>query len=126
METLEHQHFIFHAKVHRENIDKTSKEILEKFLHDLVAEIDMEVLIPPQLAFSEFDAWTGMIGIVTSHITFHYWTQENYLQLDIYSCKRFCTEKTTNFLRSFWKTKNEYIQNLERNPGGEFIIQKLH
>ena len=70
-------------------------------------------------------SWTGLIGIITSHISFHYWTKEKYLQLDIYSCKEFNIEKTRKFLKDFWKSSEEKILFIERNSGEEFKIEKF-
>jgi S-adenosylmethionine/arginine decarboxylase-like enzyme len=85
----------------------------------------MEVLIDPSLKFSDNEAWTGLIGIITSHISFHYWTEENYLQLDIYSCKEFDIGKTRMFLSNFWKSSEEKILFIERNAGEEFKIERM-
>ena len=122
---LEHQHFIFQGNVNIKNIDQGSKDLLKKFLLNLVKEINMEVLIDPQVAYSKFNAWTGMIGIVTSHVTFHYWEEEGYLQLDIYSCKKFEPETIVSFLKKFWNSSNEKILSINREPNREFQIEKI-
>lgn len=122
MKKLVHHHFIYQAKVGRADLGPDAEVLLRKFLYNLVTEIDMEVLIDPVLAFSKYDAWTGLIGIVTSHISFHYWTKENYLQLDIYSCKEFDIEKTKKFIHDFWKTSNQKVLFLNRESEKEFQI----
>jgi S-adenosylmethionine/arginine decarboxylase-like enzyme len=119
--TLKHLHLILQAEVKT----KLTEKELEEFLFSLVREIDMKVLILPQLKFSHQKAWTGMIGIITSHITFHYWTIEKYLQLDIYSCKEFDIENAVKFIKDFWKTNNEKIIFLKRNHDEEFRLRKI-
>jgi S-adenosylmethionine/arginine decarboxylase-like enzyme len=84
----------------------------------------MQILIPPQVAFSHQKAWTGLVGIVTSHISFHFWTIEGYLQLDIYSCKRFDIPKTVTFLDNFWKSENKKVLFIERAVDSDFKLTK--
>ncbi len=122
---LVHHHFIYQAKVDRNDLGPDAEVLLRKFLYDLVIEIDMEVLIDPVLKFSKNDAWTGLIGIVTSHISFHYWTKEKYLQLDIYSCKSFNVQKTKVFLDTFWKSYEQKIIFINRESGNDFLVEKI-
>ena len=119
-----HHHLIYQAKVGN-NLDANSKDILEKFLYDLLKEIGMTCLIPAQLKLSHQKAWTGIVGIITSHIAFHFWTVEKYVQLDIYSCKPFDTEKTIKFLNNFWKASNVKALFIDREVGKDFNIRKL-
>src|SRR3989344_413451 len=97
-----HHHLIYQAGVGRGDLGEDAEEKLRKFLLDFLSEINMKVLIPPQLKFSYQKAWSGLVGIITSHISFHYWTVEQYVQLDVYSCKEFDREKAMNFLNKFW------------------------
>jgi S-adenosylmethionine/arginine decarboxylase-like enzyme len=85
----------------------------------------MHILISPQVAYSYQKAWTGLVGIVTSHISFHYWTEQNYLQLDIYSCKRFDIRKTIEFLDDFWKSKEKKILFIEREMDSDFKLTRF-
>lgn len=120
-----HHHLIYQAKVNRADIGEDSNNILEKFLYDLVEQIGMQILIHPQVAFSHQKAWTGIVGIVTSHISFHYWTVEKQLQLDIYSCKEFDVNKTIQFLNDFWKSNEVKALFVERDTKEDFKITKL-
>ena len=120
-----HHHLIYQASIGSNDLNKNAEKTLEKFLYDLVKEIDMRILIPPQLKFSHQKAWSGLIGIVTSHISFHYWTIEQYVQLDIYSCKKFDKEKTIAFCNKFWEAKNTKILFIDREVGKDFHIQKI-
>jgi S-adenosylmethionine/arginine decarboxylase-like enzyme len=122
---LVHHHLIYQAKVGRDDLGKDSEKILNKFLLDLVKEIDMEVLIDPIFKFSKNHAWTGLMGIITSHISFHYWTIEQYVQLDIYSCKNFDLEKTKIFLDNFWKASEQKILFINREPDQDFVIDLI-
>lgn len=121
---LVHHHLIYQAKVGRTDLGEGSGEKLRIFLHELVEEIDMQVLIDPVTKFSKNLAWTGLIGIITSHMSFHYWTLEKYVQLDIYSCKEFNVEKAKKFLDKFWEASDQKILFINRNPDEEFSINR--
>ena len=120
-----HHHLIYQAKVERNDFDESAEEILKKFLYDLVKEIKMEVLIEPVLSFSQQKAWTGLVGIVTSHIAFHCWTIEKYLQLDIYSCKQFDKNATIKFLNDFWNVNDYKALLIDREIGQDFQIEQI-
>jgi S-adenosylmethionine/arginine decarboxylase-like enzyme len=84
----------------------------------------MECLIPAQLKFSHQKAWTGMIGVITSHVAFHYWVHEQYVQLDIYSCKKFDRRKAINFVNKFWGASDVKTLFIDRAVGENFKIDK--
>ena len=123
---LVHHHLIYQAKVGRIDLGENAEKVLKDFLLALVKEIDMQVLIDPVAKFSPNLAWTGLIGIITSHISFHYWTVEQYVQLDIYSCKEFDVQKAKAFLDKFWKASNQKILFINRNPDEEFVVTKVN
>lgn len=118
-----HHHLLFQAKV-GVLIGENDGARLEKFLHEFLDVIDMKCLISPRLAFSHQAAWTGIMGIVTSHIAFHYWTKERYLQLDIYSCRTFDQEKAIRYIRAFWDTRDERYLLIDRETGKDFEIRR--
>ena len=120
-----HHHLIYQAEVTNQSLGANSEKELRKLLYDLLTEINMACLIPAQLKFSRQKAWTGIIGIVTSHISFHYWTIEKYVQLDIYSCKPFNKRKAIKFLNNFWQAKNVQAIFINRKTGQEFKIEKI-
>lgn len=120
-----HHHLIYQATVGKQNLDASSGKELEQFLYDLLKKIDMECLIPAQLKFSHQKAWTGIVGIITSHIAFHFWTIEKYVQLDIYSCKAFDRGKAVRFLNDFWQASNVKTIFIDREVGKEFKIETL-
>ncbi len=120
-----HHHLIYQAKVGNDKLGADSEKALEQFLYDLLKEVDMECLIPSQLKFSHQKAWTGMVGIITSHIAFHFWTIEKYVQLDIYSCKPFDKQKAVKFLNNFWKARDVRALFIDRDTGKKFKIEEL-
>lgn len=120
--TIVHHHLIYQAKVDKGASEETEKS-LQKFLYDLLKVIDMECLIPATVKLSHQKAWTGMVGIITSHVAFHYWTVEKYIQLDIYSCKEFDKKKAIAFLNQYWKASEVKSLFINREVGKEFNVK---
>ncbi len=117
-----HHHLIYQASVGK-YFGKNSEEDLRRFLYDLLGVVNMECLIPAQLKFSHQKAWTGIIGIVTSHISFHYWTVEKNIQLDIYSCKEFDRKEAINFINDFWDSRDVKTLFVDRDVNKDFDIK---
>lgn len=125
MARLVHHHLIYQAKVNNTSLGRESEETLRHFLYNLLDVTGMQCLIPAQLKLSHQQAWTGIIGIITSHIAFHFWTKERYVQLDIYSCKPFDKETLVEFLNEFWQASDVRALFLDREQGKEFEITKI-
>jgi S-adenosylmethionine/arginine decarboxylase-like enzyme len=120
---LVHHHFIYQAQVDREDLNQDAEKKLIQHLHDIVELIQMHILIEPQVAFSHQLAWTGFVGIITSHVSFHYWTKEKYLQLDVYSCKSFDKNLLQEFLTNYWNASEIKSLFINRESGREFKIE---
>jgi len=118
-----HHHLIYQAKTSN-HYDEKSEEELRKFLYDLLDVINMKCLIPAQFKFSHQKAWTGIVGVITSHVAFHYWTIEHYVQLDIYSCKSFDKNKAIDFLNKFLGSSEVKTLFIDRAVGEDFKIEK--
>ena len=126
-----HQHFIYQATVWWTAHDILGKydheSSLKQFLRELTIHIDMKMLIEPRVAYSKHNARTGLIGIVTSHISFHRRTEWNdtqwpLIQFDIYSCKPFSEKRATDFLNNFWKVTDHSVVSLNRNHNQWFSL----
>jgi S-adenosylmethionine/arginine decarboxylase-like enzyme len=120
--SIVHHHLIYQAKVSREDLGEDSESELRRFLYSLLSEIDMQELIPAQIKLSYQKAWTGIMGIITSHISFHYWIIEKYVQVDVYSCKSFDKQRAVLFLNDFWKAENVRTLFIDRKVGEDFKI----
>jgi S-adenosylmethionine/arginine decarboxylase-like enzyme len=120
-----HQHLIYQAKVEGVYYGENSEDKLRDFMNELLEVIDMECLIPAQFKFSHQKAWTGIIGVITSHVAFHYWTEEKYIQLDIYSCKKFDRKKAVEFINNFWQSSDEKVLFLDREMDKNFEIKRV-
>lgn len=121
---LKHHHLLFQGKVGIEPGSLNENDLIT-FFQELLREVDMTCLIQPQVKLSHQNAWTGIIGIITSHIAFHYWVDEQYLQLDIYSCKEFDKHKTISFLEKFWKMSSSTSLFIDREIGKHFEIERM-
>ncbi len=121
---LVHHHLILQAKV---GIlpNSLKEENLRKFMLRLIDITGMKILIKPLFKLSTQRAWTGIMGIVTSHIAFHYWIDEKYLQLDIYSCKNFDRRKAIEFITRFWKAREVKAMFINREVGKDFKIERI-
>jgi S-adenosylmethionine decarboxylase len=121
---LVHHHLLYQSKVGVQP-DSIGEEELSEFMTKLLEVLDMTCLIEPRLKLSHQNAWTGIMGIVTSHIAFHYWVDEQYVQLDIYSCKKFDTVKALKFIKEFWKAENVKALFIDREVGKDFQIKDV-
>jgi len=121
---LKHHHLLFQGNVGIEPGDLHEDDLL-RFFQALLNVVDMTCLIQPQVKLSQHNAWTGIIGIITSHIAFHYWVDEQYLQLDIYSCKEFDRFRTIAFLETFWKMSSSTSLFIDREIGKHFEIERI-
>lgn len=119
-----HHHLLFQSRVGIKPGSLDERD-LKKFMLDLLDVLNMKCLIEPRVKLSHQHAWTGIVGIITSHIAFHYWVNEKYIQLDIYSCKKFDKKKTIDFLKSFWKSESGKAIFLDREIGKDFKIERL-
>ena len=108
-----HQHTLCIAKCEMEQFE-LKKGGLISFLNNLIKEIDMQVLIDPQVQLGPF-GYTGIAGIVTSHIAFHYFYESKTLQLDIYSCKKYDVLKAIKYVDLFWHIVDAEITTIERD-----------
>ena len=120
--SIVHHHLLFQGEVDIKQ-NSINEEELKQFMYDLLKELDMNCLIEPSLKLSHQNAWTGIMGIITSHIAFHYWVDKQYVQLDIYSCKKFNREKAVNFLKEFWRTKKGKALFIDREIGKDFKME---
>ncbi len=119
-----HHHLLFQAIVDIVP-NSLNEEELKNMMLKLLNVLDMNVLIEPRLKLSHQRAWTGIMGIITSHIAFHYWIDEKYVQFDIYTCKKFDKKKAINFLKDFWKATEGKVIFINREMGKDFEIEKL-
>ena len=101
-------HLILDCKVVE---NKKVKRIYEGFVIQLVEEIDMVAYGQPMIEhFATHDedkaGWSLVQLIETSSITGHFVDKNGDFYLDLFSCKEFDIDKTTNFVKDYLEPKN--------------------
>lgn len=117
-----HYHAIVVADAKRD-IGDINRPLLVGFLEKLVKDVGMQILIPPKVEYGSF-GWTGLAGIVTSHIAFHFYMNPRQLHLDVYSCRIFDNTKLLTCIDEFWSIPEGELLFLKRNEGP--LIQRFH
>ncbi|MEY4332449.1 MAG: hypothetical protein RLZZ196_1187 [Bacteroidota bacterium] len=116
---LEHKHLLVQGKI-RTTITEAN---LTKFLLDLIASIEMDILGGPYIhecVVPHNEGYTAMVAITTSHVVFHSWTSGDF-QLDVYSCKSFDVNNVVSNLNRF-DSYNLQMKFLNRSTGFIDII----
>ena len=103
-----------------------NSELLNKWLTDLVAKVDMKVVAGPTSVYVDEEGnegITGTITLATSHASIHVWDEQSpsLVQFDIYSCKEYSIEAVLAHFDLFDSVSYEWIF-IDRN---ESLIVKL-
>lgn len=126
MKQLFHLHLLVKANVENPPM---SEQLVEKWLTELVSDIEMKICIPPKARYVEVEGNRGVTGVVvieTSHCSIHVWDETNpgLIQMDVYSCSSFSAETVLNKLKEFGLKKHEYMI-IDRNEGFKVIDHKI-
>ncbi len=124
-DSLAHHHLLLHGIAQRKLVSGSEEE-LKTFLLKLVKKLEMKTLIPPTVVLSNKNAYTGIIGIVSSHISFHFWLDDGQLQLDIYSCKNFNKNEAIAFIKKWWQITKYNALFIKRDFNKDFEITEMH
>ena len=110
-----HHHTLIIAKV---LIDpkKLNCNGIQKMLSRLVEKTNMKKLFEPIAIHGKY-GYTGTVGIVTSHMAFHYFETEQALHFDVYSCMEYNLNSLLGFLDSYWKIDQADVIFIERDKG---------
>lgn len=109
---LVHQHSIIDAIVSRRP-DEIACADLERFLGELVDTLGMKRLFEP-IAINGKYGFTGIVGIVTSHVAFHYFDHDRSLHFDVYSCKEYSLREVVKFIDEFWRIESASVVVIDR------------
>lgn len=125
MKQLFHQHLLVKAYVTQPPMQE---EHLEKWLSELVSDINMKIVIPPRAKYVDAVGNKGLtanVGIETSHIAIHVWDEPvpAMLQMDVYSCSCFENSTILKKLNEFDLVKYE-LMTIDRNDN--FIVTQHH
>ena len=91
-------------------------EELRAFLTELVDVIGMQALFEPIAINGKF-GFTGIVGIVTSHIAFHFFEADQSLHFDVYSCKEYDLEVLLAFVDRYWNIERADVLFVVRDRG---------
>jgi S-adenosylmethionine/arginine decarboxylase-like enzyme len=64
--------------------------------------------------------YTGLIGLSTSHCSVHAWDEHGYIQLDIYSCKKFDSKDVFKFLKETLNVSSVEFSLYDRDNPTDF------
>lgn len=118
---LDHKHLLIKAYV--TNPPK-SEETLINWLREVVAAIDMKIVLGPFAKYVDSVGNVGITGAVvieTSHLAIHVWEECNpgMIQMDVYSCKSFDPSLVAEKLKEFGLISHQ-IMFIDRNA--DFVI----
>ena len=96
-----------------------NKKILTKILDDLPAKLEMRILRKPIVSTIKSDkyphtGYSGFVILYESHISFHTWPEENFIAIDIYSCRDFDDKDAVQYLKKFLDTKSLKMKSIIR------------
>ena len=85
-----------------------NKKLMKRMLEDLPAKLKMRMLRKPIVSEIKSDMYptiglSGFVILYESHVSFHTWPEENYVAIDVYSCKDFSEEIAKDYIRKSLK-----------------------
>ena len=97
----------------------TDKKSLSRLLENLPKQLKMRILRKPIVADISSDryphtGYSGFVILLESHISFHTWPEENYVALDVYSCKDFDEKKAVQYIKKYLGTKRMKLKSIIR------------
>ena len=99
---------------------------IKQWFVDLVAAVDMNILIQPNVVWCDTEGNEGITGIVvidTSHSSIHIWNTESpFFKFDLYSCKDFDVDTVMSMLRHLGTYKAAYTV-VDRTDDSHPIIE---
>ena len=101
-------HLILDLKDCKESKKLLDEKFIKNFLLELVKIIKMKPLTRPKVLYYEHgekeeSGVTGFIIISDSHISVHTYPFKKSLYFDLFSCKKFDSEKVINYLEETFK-----------------------
>ena len=118
--------------LHKCDRDKlTNFDLIYQLLKDMPAKIGMTRISEPKLMWYK-DKWaqtaglTGFVILAESHVSIHTFPDDDFVFLDIFSCRNFDHEATKRYLIDFFESKSPKTHLVKR--GKEFskrpVIEK--
>lgn len=96
-----------------------NKKMMKRLLEEMPARLGMRIFRKPiigEISSPNYPT-TGLSGFVIlyeSHISFHTWPEENYVAIDVYSCRDFSTKEAVQYLKKYLGTKHMNVKSVIR------------
>ena len=118
MKKFRGRHLIIDAYGVKSDLLKNRKS-LSNLLEDLPKKLKMRILKKPtigKIISDEYPTWglSGFVILYESHISFHTWPEENYVALDVYSCKDFDEGAAVDYLKKFLNSNRLKVKSIIR------------
>ena len=118
MKKFRGRHLIVDAYGVQSKMLKNTKA-LTRLLEDLPKKLKMRILRKPivgKIISDEYPTWglSGFVILYESHVSFHTWPEENYIALDVYSCKDFSEKSAIGYLKKFLGSKRMKVKSIIR------------
>ena len=83
------------------------KELPKRFKMRLLGNISVK-----KVSSDFYPDWgvSGFVMLYESHISLHTWPEENYVAMDLYSCKDFDDKAIVKYLKEYWGVKKMKIK----------------
>ena len=101
-----------------------NQSIVYDILKLLPSHIDMTLMTLPYVVkwkdkWSKTEGISGFVMIAESHISIHTFPEQRYAFVDVFSCKKFDTEKAKQYLVECFKPKLSIVKCKSRGMGFE-------
>lgn len=102
-----------------------SEDWIKQWMLGLVDVLDMDLLVEPMVKRVDLmphnveldtddGGISGMCMITTSHISIHTWPLQNFVSIDIFSCKDFEAQAAIDYTTRHFKLDSINCKNVER------------
>lgn len=86
---------------------------IKSYLNELVDTIHLSKISESYKQFEPVGV-TGFILLEESHISIHTWPENNFVAIDVFSCKKFDENKLTDKINELFKTNDISLHIVER------------
>ena len=98
-------------------------ELISKFMEDTVNQAGMKIIHGPNVFYYSHEeipkdsGVTGVLVLAESHLSIHTFIRNNFITLDLYSCKDFPSDVITSNIIKIFKPKSFKYSIINRGVG---------
>ncbi len=97
----------------------TNMNFIYEFLNNFPEAIGMQkmslpAVVPWKDEWAETPGISGFVMITTSHISIHTFPEDDYVFIDVFSCRPFDVEKTKNLILEMFEAKTADVNVVKR------------